>query len=413
MYKQTIAIILLIGILLFSFSCEDDPTGSDIGELYIIEVNPPSLNIEIDSIKQFNAVGRDADMNIIGDLVFSWTSRYPNVATVDENGVLAALSSGTTFITAESGTIESLESTVTVYDPVFSIEILEDSLSVNVDSTTQFAALGKDMNGDDIIGLQFQWETGDASIAIVDNQGTVTGISEGNTFISAKLREIESLPSTINVVQWVGTVVDIDGNIYTTVKIGTQWWMAENLNVIHYRDGSATEKVTDQIEWSGLSFGAYCDYENNAEYSHIYGKIYNGFVVADSRNVAPEGWHVPTDEDWKQLEIFLGMSETAVDEWDYRGTNEGGKLKEEDTLHWDAPNTGATNESGFRALPSGFRWLGTDWAFGGMGNTARFWTSTEFSTIDLWDRSLVSNSGGISRRPKNKIEGYSIRCVKD
>ncbi|MBT5269507.1 MAG: hypothetical protein HOL70_08685, partial [Candidatus Marinimicrobia bacterium] len=111
------------------------------------------------------------------------------------------------------------------------------------------------------------------------------------------------------------TVTDIDGNVYETVKIGDQIWMAENLKVTHYRDGSAITQVTDNTAWSNLSTEAYCIYDNNASNEvDTYGALYNWYAVSDGRNIAPEGWHVPTDAEWKELEMYLGMSQPDVDD---------------------------------------------------------------------------------------------------
>ncbi|MCK4448089.1 MAG: fibrobacter succinogenes major paralogous domain-containing protein, partial [Candidatus Marinimicrobia bacterium] len=131
-----------------------------------------------------------------------------------------------------------------------------------------------------------------------------------------------------------GTVTDIDGNTYQTVKIGDQWWMAENLKVTHYRNGDPIPNVTDNTDWSNLTTGAYCNYDNNASYVTTYGRLYNWYTVNDSRYIAPSGWHVPTDEELKELEMYLGMSQSQADYTGYRGTDEGGKLKETGTTHW-------------------------------------------------------------------------------
>lgn len=133
------------------------------------------------------------------------------------------------------------------------------------------------------------------------------------------------------------TVTDIDGNVYKTVTIGNQAWMAENLKVMRYRNGDAIPNVTGGTDWSNLSTGAYCSYDNDDNNIDTYGLLYNWYAVDDSRNLAPEGWHVPTDEEWKELEMYLGMSQSEADDTGYRGTDEGGKLKEVGTTHWQSP----------------------------------------------------------------------------
>lgn len=209
-----------------------------------------------------------------------------------------------------------------------------------------------------------------------------------------------------------GIVIDIDGNIYQTLKIGDQWWMAENLKVTHYRNGEPIPHVTDNSAWTGLSTGAYCNYDNNEDHVVTYGRLYNWYTVVDSRNIAPEGWHVPTDTEWKQLEMYLGMSQAEADATGYRGTDEGGKLKEVGTTHWNSPNAGATNESSFTALPGGFR----NYEYGsyfGIGNDGIFWSSTEYTDEWKWYRRLYYNYSVVTRDNCSKRYGFSVRCVRD
>jgi len=206
-------------------------------------------------------------------------------------------------------------------------------------------------------------------------------------------------------------ITDIDGNTYRTVKIGNQWWMAENLKVTHYRNGDAIPNVTDATEWSNLTTGAYCNYDNDEGHVDTYGRLYDWYSVNDSRNIAPEGWHVPTDEEWKELEMYLGMSQSEADDIGKRGIDEGGKLKEAVTDHWMSPNAGATNESGFSALPGGFRhYYGY---FVVMGYNAIFWSSTEYGGNLVWCRSLRSYFSGVNRDHYPKLFGFSVRLVRD
>ncbi len=202
--------------------------------------------------------------------------------------------------------------------------------------------------------------------ADVGNSYTISFTATANVGDESYTR-IQSL--IINVEQGksseTGIVTDIDGNTYQTIKIGNQWWMAENLKVTHYRNGDAIPNVTDYTEWVYLTSGAYCAYDNDNSHVATYGRLYNWYAVSDSRNVAPSGWHVSTFEEWQTLEDYLGGSSVA-----------GGKLKEAGTSHWASPNTGATNESGFSALPSGYR-SHVYGHYSAMGFYCDFWTSTE------------------------------------
>jgi len=207
------------------------------------------------------------------------------------------------------------------------------------------------------------------------------------------------------------TVKDIDGNTYRTIKIGNQEWMVENLKVTKYRNGDAIPNVTDKTAWSNLSSGAYCTYDNNGSNASTYGYLYNWYAVNDSRNIAPAGWHVPTDNDWKQLEMYLGMSQSEADDTKSRGTNEGGILKEVGTTHWASPNTGATNESGFSALPGGYCYK--DGYFDKIGYYAWFWSSSEYNTNYAWFRYLYNSYSDVYRNYYYKENGFSVRCVRD
>lgn len=206
-------------------------------------------------------------------------------------------------------------------------------------------------------------------------------------------------------------VSDIDGNIYHAVKIGDQCWMVENLKVTHYRNGDPIPDVTDIGEWYNSSLGAYCNYNNDEGQVDVYGRLYNFYAIIDSNNIAPEGWHVPTDAEWKQLEMYLGMSQEDADATGWRGTDEGGKLKETGTVHWNPPNTGATNESGLTALPAGYRV--NNGAFLNIGIYAYFWSSTEDGIYAAWGRILSSGVAAIYRYSDSRAAGFSVRCVKD
>ncbi|HEQ98213.1 MAG TPA: hypothetical protein ENO22_02605 [candidate division Zixibacteria bacterium] len=207
------------------------------------------------------------------------------------------------------------------------------------------------------------------------------------------------------------TVTDYDGNVYHTVLIGDQCWMMDNLKVTHYSNGDPIPNVTDSAEWEGLTTGAYCNYNNDEGNVAIYGRLYNWYAVDDSRNIAPVGWHVPSDAELKQLEMYLGMSRAEADATGLRGTDEGGKLKEAGTTHWYAPDTGGTNESGFSALPGGCRYIGG--TFGDMGNFAYFWSSPESSSNRAWLRLLYYGSSYVFRFSGDKRYGFSVRCVRD
>jgi uncharacterized protein (TIGR02145 family) len=176
-----------------------------------------------------------------------------------------------------------------------------------------------------------------------------------------------------------GTVTDIDGNVYHTVTIGTQTWMVENLKTTHYRDGEAIPYVTDSAIWNGLSTPAYCFYNNDAVANKAtYGALYNWYT-ASSPKLCPVGWHVPTDAEWTTLMTYLGGQIVA-----------GGKLKEQGTAHWNSPNTGADNSTGFTAVPGGCRTMGLI-QFYEIGTFGYWWSSTETSAKFAWYRYILTN----------------------
>ena len=192
-------------------------------------------------------------------------------------------------------------------------------------------------------------------------------------------------------------VTDKDGNNYKTVAIGKQIWMAENLNVEHYRNGDPIPEVQDKEEWDNLTTGAWCWYENNSANGTTYGRLYNWYAVNDPRGFAPEGWHVPSSDEWNKLTDNLGGAETA-----------GTKLKS--TNGWDEGGNG-DNKSGFSAIPGGYR--SHEGFFSNMGRNALFWTSTEFNATNAWFRNVIGSIPDVYAPNYGKDFGLSVRCVKD
>jgi uncharacterized protein (TIGR02145 family) len=200
--------------------------------------------------------------------------------------------------------------------------------------------------------------------------------------------------------EFFGAVSDIEGHIYQTVLIGNQIWMAENLRSATYANGEPIPNVTDTTAWTQLSSGAWCHYENNTANDAIYGKLYNWYTTVDPRGLCPAGWHVPTDAEWTVLMDFLGGESVA-----------GGKMKS--TTGWNAPNTGATNESGFSGLPGGSRAASNDDGYDPVGYYGSWWRSSESSATFAWFCFLDLYCGCASRFSNDKRNGYSVRCLRD
>jgi uncharacterized protein (TIGR02145 family) len=210
-----------------------------------------------------------------------------------------------------------------------------------------------------------------------------------------------------------GTVTDIDGNIYKTVKIGDQWWMAENLEVKTFRNGNPVANVTDSADWVSRLTGAYSVYENGNTQTKAPGILYNWHAVADPAGLAPEGWHIPSDDEWKKLEQYLGMSTSESDRSGWRGTNEGQKLKVESPEGWTPyGDVWSGNESGFTALAGSCRLANATYGQPGLFSTGFWWTSTDQGT-EAWYRYLDYKNTNIFRSHESKNYGFSVRCVKD
>ncbi len=236
------------------------------------------------------------------------------------------------------------------------------------------------------------------------NQGANQNLKVDFTPTDGATYNTASKTVKINVIAPI-TVTDIDGNVYHTMTIGTQVWMVENLKTTKYNDGSAIPLVIDGTAWRALSTPGYCWYNNDAvTCKNTYGALYNWFTV-NTGKLAPTGWHVPTDAEWTTLSDFLEGESVA-----------GGKMKSTGTIEagtglWYAPNTGATNESGFSAIPAGYRnYTGT---FNGIGFYGYWWSSSEDGTNFAWYRRVSYSVSRVDRIYYFKNCGFSVRCLRD
>lgn len=221
------------------------------------------------------------------------------------------------------------------------------------------------------------------------------------------------------------TVADVDGNTYHTITIGTQVWMVENLRTSHYRNGDVIPNITDNSAWANLSTGARCDYNNDATNGSKYGHLYNFFAVADSRNIAPVGWHVPTDAEWKILTDYVSA---------HLGTTPSETKALAATTDWRAYsepwsigcNLTLNNSTGFSALPCGSR-NGSKGTFNGLGGDTYWWSSTQdnssfaqYGRTTAWYRFMQYNYPGVfsiynldDANGFGRQQGFSVRCIKD
>lgn len=199
------------------------------------------------------------------------------------------------------------------------------------------------------------------------------------------------------------TVTDIDNNTYNIISIGSQVWFKENLKTTKFNEGTAIPIVPDNSTWAALTTPGSCTYNNttNIDSINTFGRLYNWFTISTDK-LCPTGWHVSSDSEWTILSNYLGG-----------GLDVANKLKESGTSHWNSPNTGATNESGFTALPGGAR--NEKGVFGQIGYKGSWWTSTQNSEYseNAWYRFIISDNGMLSSASFVNQRGYSVRCVKD
>ncbi|MBC8376889.1 MAG: fibrobacter succinogenes major paralogous domain-containing protein [FCB group bacterium] len=206
-------------------------------------------------------------------------------------------------------------------------------------------------------------------------------------------------------------VVDVDGNTYRTIKIGSQTWMAENLRVTRYRDGTPIPLLAHNKDWTGAQTGAMAVYNQK----DTYGLLYNWYAVTDPRGLAPDGWHIPSDAEWTALEQTLGMNVFEAQRTGaYRGNGVGGKLSgaREHWEHGELTEDHQFASTAFSALPGGFRGY-LSGSFSGWGNSAFFWSSTAIHAGSAFYRSLNSKHSGVYRDHASKQVGLAIRCIKD
>jgi len=265
----------------------------------------------------------------------------------------------------------------------------------------------------------WQWDFGDGGTSTQQNPSHIYTNDGSYTVTLTVNNQYGSDTKTKNNYIYVGdggqpcpgtpTIIDADGNVYNTVQIGGQCWMKENLRVGTRINGSQNMTNNGTVEKS-----CYDDNPTNCEtYGGLYqwGEMMQYSTTAGTQGICPNGWHIPTDEDWKTMEMALGMSQ-STDDWGWRGThNEGGKLKEIGTTHWWSSNTGGINSSGFTALPGGSR--GNDGFFYGLGGSGRWWSSSEGSATIAWDRGLDYDYDQVYRGYDSKTNGFSIRCIKN
>jgi len=306
--------------------------------------------------------------------------------------------------------------------PPYILELTADPFSLEPEGTTTITCIAMD-NESNTLNYNWNASLGDiagAGSAVIYSAPSIRGEYTVSCIVDDGLDSSDIRIVTLNTYNWtMGLVVDVDGNSYPTIQLGNQEWMAGNLKVTKYRDSTDIATIYSGSEWGNLDeteTGAYVAYNHNK--SGIYGYLYNWYAAVDTRNIAPVGWHVPSDEEWKELERFLGMTETEVNNNDYRGTNEGSKLAgNSELIEWgwnDLRNDSEFGSSGFVALPGGTRDAGSG-NFYSEGGTGYFWVTTEHDWNEdyAWSREINQINTSVRRLTSYKASGRSIRCIKD
>jgi uncharacterized protein (TIGR02145 family) len=207
-----------------------------------------------------------------------------------------------------------------------------------------------------------------------------------------------------------GTLTDIDGNVYTTIKIGNQWWMMENLKVKTFRDGTPITDGQSASVWLDTT-ASYCLFDNNTT---APGLLYNWKAINATQNLAPAGWHIPTDQEWKTLEKYLGMSQSDADRSGWRGTTEGNELKLPGLTGWSSyGDNWPDNSSGFSASAGGCRLPTAVFGDPALFSSGFWWTNSAKDDTTAYFRYLDYKTSTVFRSAVSKSYGFSVRCVKD
>ena len=437
-------ILLLIPFtfLAFNISCKKDPTSSKNTAPIASFIITPASGGTTATVFTFDASQCTDNEDGASALEVRWDWNNDGTWDTDYSTTKTAThqyaATGTYTVKLEVKDSEGLTNTIT---KTVSLANTEPTASFTVDPSTGtvittfiFDASSSSDIEDASNHLQFRWDwendgdydTDFSTTNIATHQYTI----EGDHIVNLEVRDTEGLTHSITmqitvttyIVQYTGTVNDIDGNEYNTIQIGNQLWMAENLKVTNYRNGEPIPKISGCCDWEFLQSGAFLNYDDDENYALLYGRLYNWFVIDDPRGIAPQGWHVPSDDEWKELEMYLGMSQADADGGDatfLRNTgNVGQKLKSASGWYNGINNESdvdpeviGTNESGFSALAAGY--AGNYGLTFDMGYGVIYWTSTDIIGGTAWRRGLGNGSNGVLRYNNGKNYGFSIRCIKD
>lgn len=336
---------------------------------------------------------------------FTWTSSNDAVATVEGNGNVTAHKAGnvTITVTTEDGnkTATCNVTVKAVIVAVTDVSLDKTYMSLVQGNSRTLAATITPVNA---TNKKVEWKSSDNTIATVDSNGKVTAVNAGTATISVTTEEGNKTAScSVKVFDAMSAFTDSrDDNVYSFVTIGEQVWMSENLKYLPSVVGRTTDSNSDPYHYvSGYNGTDVREAKATSNYE-IYGVLYNWPAAM---NACPSGWHLPSDAEWTQLTTFLGGEGGAGARLKATGTVQEG------TGLWNSPNTGASNQVGFTALPGGNRNSGD--AFFDLGNAAYWWTATESSATNAWRRAVYRDQWHVNRNSISKEIGLSVRCVRD
>jgi uncharacterized protein (TIGR02145 family) len=409
---QKIFTALFIISFIFLNSCQKNSNGT----VTVVPIAPSNLTAIVASTSQLNLSWTDNSTNETGFKIERKTgiSTYTVIATLAENITTFSdqgLTPNTTYTyriyaynSAGASLTYSNELTVTTMGAPL---LTTTAVSLITASTALSGGVINSDGGSVITARGVTWSinpnpTISLSTKTIDGNGT-GGFTSNMGLISNTLYYFRAYATNANGITGYGNEMSfttLAAPAMQSVTICSQVWTTQNIDIATYRNGDPIPQITDLIQWSKLTTGAWCYYSNVSAFGTTYGKLYNWYAVNDSRGLAPQGWHIPSDLEWTTLFNCLGGISVA-----------GGKMKEIGTTHWLSPNFGATNTSGLTALPGGYRFGNGTFTSNFMSGL--FWSSKQNPDLSTWCCRLDYGTNAASWGTSDPWSGFSIRCVKD
>jgi uncharacterized protein (TIGR02145 family) len=415
-------LLAFLSVLLLLTSCKKDPT------IPVLTTNPAS-NVTVNSAAISGEItddggspvttrgicwGTEVDPSIdglhtnngagVGIFSTAITGLSPNTIyharTYAENNVGIAYGNEIVFITG----IAAPELTTTSISEITTSTAVSGG-NITYDGGAEITARGVCWSTDPQPDLSDSFTTNGTGAESFNS--TMTGLTSGSKYYVRAYAKNSAWTVYGDEVTFNTKIADVEGNLYSTITIGSQMWMAENLRTTKYNNDISIPLVTESADWTTISTPAYCWLRNDIQYKDMYGALYNWYTVYTG-DLCPSGWHVPTDEDFKVLELALGMAADQVDLAEWRGTDQGAQMKS--TTGWAYGENG-TNTSGYSAIPGGYRYAATG-AFNGI-EMLTYWWSSDFTNDYGWYRRVDGTNNGIFRGATSKKGGKYVRCVKN